>query len=102
MKFFGPSKRDIWEKFSKEINGVFNYDTMSVIKEFKSYRIKLITERGRNSPVYTTISCMLPNNHNLKFKIIGDYYERYIVNYTKLKDYIIKNEELKSKYIIWK
>ncbi|WBW99210.1 hypothetical protein [Oceanirhabdus sp. W0125-5] len=100
MKFFGPNKKDIWDQFSKEIKGEFNCEEMSVIKEFKSYKIELKTESGRNSPVYTIISCVIPNKHNLKFKIIGDYYERYIFNYTKLMDYIIKDDELKSKYII--
>ncbi|MCM1988541.1 hypothetical protein [Oceanirhabdus seepicola] len=99
MKFFGPNKSDIWRKFAEEINAEFN-PSMIITKKFKSYTIELTTINGRNSPVYTTISCTMPNKHNLKFKIIGDYSERYIINYTKLMDYIIENDELKSKYII--
>ncbi len=98
MKFFGTTKFNIWNNFVQQIGGEFG-PAMIITKKFKSYTIELTTIKGRNSPVYTTISCTMPNKHKIKFKIIEDYYERYISNYTKLTDYIIRNDELKSKYI---
>ncbi|MBW9155410.1 hypothetical protein LGL55_08195 [Clostridium tagluense] len=107
MRLFGPTHEDVWKMLSADIEAEFivkdavfkNYE---VIKKFHDWIIVLDTynSHSRNEPVYTRVYCVFSNKHGFRFKVFGEYFNNYFLNFFDMQDIKVNYDDLSDKFVV--
>lgn len=106
-QLFGPSKRDIWQQLSDEIDGEYIgdgfFDVPKVVARHEEWEITLDTHTvssGKNKKTYTRIRAPYVSKNGFQFRIYRRSFFSNIGKFFGLQDIEVGYEEFDRDFII--